>query len=122
MQHFKDHGKKPGKKPAPVGPQSIYASLKLPSIPERTEFKDYVSLFDAELICLCLCLCLSLSLSFSVAEKFSVSTSINMTPWADSTKDEFKQYMMRGFILGYIIYIQTYMSLKINHIHISCHE
>ena len=44
MQHFKeDHGKKPGKKPAPVGPQSIYAYF--PSIPEGTEFKDYVSLF-----------------------------------------------------------------------------
>ena len=71
MQHFKDHGKKPGKKPAPVGPQSIYAYF--PSIPEGTEFKDYVSLFDAELISL------SLSLSLSLAEKFSVSTSIDMT-------------------------------------------
>ena len=110
MQHFKDHGKNPGKKPAPVGPQSIYAYF--PSIPEGTEFKDYVSLFDAELI--------SLSLSFS--EKFSVSTSIDMTPCADSTTDEFKQYMKRGLILGYIIYMQTYMSLKINHIHVSCHE
>ena len=65
MQHFKDHGKKPGKKPAPVGPQSIYAYF--PGIPEGTEFKDYVSLFDAELI------------SLSVAEKVSLSTSINMT-------------------------------------------
>ena len=35
MQHFKDHGKKPGKKPAPVGPQSIYAYF--PSITEGTE-------------------------------------------------------------------------------------
>ena len=67
MQHFKDHDKKPEKKPAPVGPQSIYASLKLPSIPERTEFKDYVSLFDAELICLCLSLSLSLFLSLSLS-------------------------------------------------------
>ena len=47
MHHFNkepDHNKKQGnKKNAHVGPQSIYAYF--PSIPEGTEFKDYVSVW-----------------------------------------------------------------------------
>lgn len=42
MQHFdkKEDGKRAVKKPAPVGPQSVYAYF--PHIPEGMDFREYV--------------------------------------------------------------------------------